>query len=168
MSDAMPVPVVDEDQERASAHRLVQLRFKPLWLYLDSVREFCSFFARTTFSDPSLGHRVGVVVHELVENAVRHGDDRELDLTIEGTADEFRVVVRNTASDDQIEMLGENVRKLENTNPEQAYIEAMRAAVGRPDDESGLGLARVRHEGRVDLAFSAEGGTVSVTARGLL
>jgi hypothetical protein len=40
------VSMTDEDPGASS--RLVQLRFKPLWLYVDAVREFCGFFARAS------------------------------------------------------------------------------------------------------------------------
>jgi hypothetical protein len=42
--------------------RMVQLRFRPLWLYVDEVREFCGFFARATFGADTVGERVGLVV----------------------------------------------------------------------------------------------------------
>ena len=44
--------MVETESERT---RLVQLRFKPLWLYVDAVREFCGFsrvrVSKTTSSD---------------------------------------------------------------------------------------------------------------------
>ena len=124
------------------SHRLVELRFKPLWLYVDAVREFCGFFARASFEDDQLGQRVGLVVHgAFVENAVRYGDDQELELRIERNNGAVLVSVINTASEDRADKLRKNLHYLnDGLPPEESYALALRRAAGRPSNESGLGL----------------------------
>ncbi len=147
-------------------HRLVQLRFKPIWLYLDTVREFCGFFARASFEDDRLGQRVAVIVHELVENAVRYGDDKELELRIERKDDSFVVCVVNTTSSERAEKLRHVLAELTSLAPGAAYERALRVAGSLPADQSGLGLARVRYEGAVELTLETSPGRVAITARG--
>ena len=156
------------DTREESAHRIVHLRFKPLWLYVDALREFCGFFARATFKDRDLGQRVALVVHELVENAIRYGDDIELELQVERHAAGMAVSVTNTTSEEQAEMLTEAFKQLEGTDPANAYLEAVRASVEKPATVSGLGLPRIRHEGQVELALTRGPGRVTVTAAGSL
>ncbi|HEX4477021.1 MAG TPA: hypothetical protein VH142_18150 [Polyangiaceae bacterium] len=153
--------------EAPDSHRLVQLRFKPLWLYVDTVREFCGFFAKATFDDDAIGERVAVVVHELVENAIRYGNDKELELRIERGVTEVLVRVANTTSDEQAENLKRTFAELHRVSAAEAYVQALKRAATLPETQSGLGLARIRHEGRVNLDLSITPGRVCITARGV-
>jgi len=147
--------------------RLVQLRFKPLWLYVDAVREFCGFFARASFKDEELGQRVGLVVHELIENAVKYGDEKELELRIERMPGSVVIRVSNTTTDDRAQKLREIFNQLANVAPVDAYTSALRRAATLPDTESGLGLPRIQYEGQVDLQLETAPGRVVITARGV-
>jgi len=146
--------------------RLVELRFKPLWLYVDEVREFCGFFARATFEDAAIGDRVGLVVHELIENAIRYGDDKELELRMERFEGSVVIRVANTTSDDRAQRLVAIFSEMMAVSPGDAYARALQNAAGRPSIESGLGLPRVRCEGQVELELEIEPGRVCITARG--
>jgi len=149
---------------RDESHRLVQLRFKPVWLYADYVRDFCGFFARSSFDDDALAQRIGVIVQELIENAVRHGDEEELELSIECKGGALVVCVTNTTTEDRAERLKKVLDELAAVSPAEAYERALRQA-GSPG-ETGLGLPRVRYEGRVDLELQTCPGRVAIIARG--
>jgi hypothetical protein len=146
--------------------RLVELRFKPLWLYVDEVREFCGFFARATFEDPMVGDRVGLVVHELIENAIRYGDEKELELRMERSEGVVVIRVANTTSDDRAQRLAAIFSEMMAMPAGDAYARAMQSAASRPSIESGLGLPRIRCEGQVDLELEVAPGRVCITARG--
>ncbi len=146
--------------------RLVELRFKPLWLYVDEVREFCGFFARATFDDAAVGDRVGLVVHELIENAIRYGDEKELELRLERTEGSVVIRVANTTSEERAKRLAAVFSEMMSVSPGDAYARALQSAASRPSIESGLGLPRVRCEGQVELELDIEPGRVCITARG--
>ncbi len=146
--------------------RLVQLRFKPLWLYVDALRDFCGFFAKSSFEDERLGQRVGLVVHELVENAIRYGDEGELELRIERNGASVSVLVANTATDDRAARLREVFQNLTSQSPVDAYQTALQRAPRLPQTESGLGLPRVRYEGQVELSLDTTPGRVCIIAQG--
>jgi hypothetical protein len=150
----------------AGTDRLVQLRFKPLWLYVDAVREFCGFFARATFEDDGLGQRVGLIVHELIENAVRYGDEKDLEVRLERNDEEVVVSVANTTTDERAEKLRGVFDALVKLAPADAYTRALHHAASLPSTESGLGLPRVRYEGKVELSLAITPGKVTITARG--
>ena len=147
--------------------RLVLLRFKPLWLYVDAVREFCGFFARASFTNEELGQRVGLVVHELIENAVKYGDERELELRIERVPGEVLIRVANTTTDERAQKLRAIFDQLANVPPADAYTRALQRAATLPQHESGLGLPRIQYEGQVDLQLETAPGRVVITARGV-
>ena len=115
----------------ATQHRLVHLRFKPLWLYVDSVREFCDFFARATFEKEEVGERVGLVVHELMENAIRYGDEQDLEVCIERNLDAIVVRVANTLSDERVGTLRQVFADLHTFAPSEAYTRALQSVAGR-------------------------------------
>jgi len=152
--------------DATSVDRMVQLRFRPLWLYVDQVREFCGFFARATFGADAVGERVGLVVHELVENAIRYGDERDLELCLERNGERVEISVANTTSPERASDLQEFLSDLLTLPAEQAYVRALEMAASRPAEQSGLGLARVRYEGQCDLELSVSADRVCVTARG--
>jgi hypothetical protein len=154
------------DEDPGASSRLVQLRFKPLWLYVDAVREFCGFFARASFEDDVLGQRVGIIVHELVENAVRYGDEQELELMVERSGSGVLVRVANTATADRAERLKKIFDEISLHTPSEGYARALRHAASLPPSESGLGLPRIRYEGQVDLQLDVTPGRVAITARG--
>lgn len=152
--------------EGVSNNRLVELRFKPLWLYVDEVREFCGFFARASFEDAAVGERVGLVVHELVENAIRYGDEKELELRMERSDGLVVIRVANTTTEERAQKLAAIFEDMMSISAPDAYVRAMQSAAGRPSIESGLGLPRARWEGQVDLELQREPGRVCITARG--
>lgn len=149
-----------------SVDRMVQLRFRPLWLYVDQVREFCGFFARATFGEDQIAERVGIVVHELVENAIRYGDERDLELLVERIGERLEISVSNTTSEERASGLQEYIASLTRLPAEEAYVHALAESVSRPATQSGLGLARIRYEGQCDLELQRSPGRVRVTARG--
>ena len=56
-----------------------------MWRHVDGIRKFCDSFTAASFDNATLGERVGVVIHELTENAIKYsrsGDSAELDLAI--------------------------------------------------------------------------------------
>lgn len=150
----------------AGTDRLVRVQFKPLWLYVDAVREFCGFFARATFEDDGLGQRVGLIVHELVENAVRYGDEKELEVRLERSDHQVVISVANTTDDARAQKLRGVIDALLELAPAEGYTRALQHAASLPATESGLGLPRVRYEGRVELELSTSPGKVTITARG--
>lgn len=154
------------ETNEARSDRLVQLRFKPLWLYVDAVREFCGFFARTTFDDEGLGQRVGLIVHELIENAVRYGDEQELEVRLERAKHEVIICVVNTTSEERSTKLRRIFEDLASLSPATAYARALQHASSLPKTESGLGLPRIRYEGNVELELETSPGRVCITARG--
>src|SRR3954462_43790 len=107
-----------------SSHRLVMLQFEPLWDYIDDVRDFCSGFVRRSFGDDEVGQGVGMIVHELVENAIRYGDEKELTLRIERSDDAIVVCVANTATDSAGMRLRKVMQELEDLSPAEAFERA--------------------------------------------
>lgn len=157
----------------ASKKPLVLMRFRPVWTYIDGVREFCRFFCDTTFQATDLAERASVVIQETLENAVKYstgGDDAELELRIESQGATIEFSVSSLPDPSHLHRLREELTSMAAQTPEEAYVAAfLRVAAADPGAASRLGLARIRHEGRAELSLQEEpGGRIRITATGTL
>jgi hypothetical protein len=151
---------------------LVFIRFRPVWTYLDGIREFCSFFCQATFADGDLAQRLKTVAHEALENAVKYTTDPtndEVELYIARSEDEIFLSVVNRTDVEHRTTLKREVQDLMHSDPEHAYINALKRAAKSKNNHARLGLARMRHEGKVELeVFELDHEHIRLTARGEL
>ena len=137
------------------------------WRYLDGLRRFCGFYARTTWGDDDLAQRVEVVVHELCEQAMRQAPAvAPLEIGVDGTDAVFEVSVTNAADDPSSAETRRVTQELHPLDPEQAFRTAMEGLGDDAASETRLGLARLRYEARVVVTAAAEPSRLTLTARG--
>ena len=147
------------------------MSFRPVWAYIDGVREFGRFFCETTFQRPELAERARVALQETLENAVNHAEHAAGLLTLEISCDktELRIATISSASSEQIRALRQEVEMLRAFDPEAGLLAAFTRATREPESAPRLGLARLRYECRFDVFVSEEDdGQVRVTAIGKL
>jgi hypothetical protein len=147
------------------------MRFRPVWAYIDGIREFCRFFCATTFSG-DVAERASVVVQETLENAVKYsteGENSELELMIESRGSEIEFSVSSLPDPTHLGDLRDELSSLVTQTPEEAYVAAFIRAASAPESVSRIGLARIRHEGRAEITLKEEaGGRVRITATSTL
>ncbi|HVJ16106.1 MAG TPA: hypothetical protein VM686_11775 [Polyangiaceae bacterium] len=127
--------------------------------------EFCV----TALTYEERGKRAGVVAHELMENAVKYGDlsaNIEIEVRMPPSGMRFTIRVSNRASVTRFQSLREEVERIGRLTPEQAFMDAIRRAGGRPSGNSMIGLSRIAHEGGVALSADELQGLITVVARG--
>jgi hypothetical protein len=149
----------------------VSMSFRPVFAYIEGVREFGRFFCATTFQQPELVERARVALQETLENAVTHSRYPWGLLTLEISCDgpELRISTISEASPADIRLLREEIEMLRAFDPEAGYLAAFARAAREPDSAPRLGLARLRYECRFDLEINDEpDGQVRVTAIGKL
>jgi len=133
------------------------------------VRESCGFFARAAYRDVVVGQRVELVVHELVENAIKYATPEEdrVEVDVQGNAHEFEVSVWNRSAHEHVGTLLGVLAELEQSDPAEAYASAMRRCAGSaPSASGGLGLARIAYEAKVRLVADFKHGSMRLVARG--
>jgi len=157
---------------RGPAPLLVSLSFRPIWAYIDGVREFGRFFCEKTFEQRDIAERAQVVLQETLENAIKYSSleqDSKLEIEIASDGSELQISTLSHPDPAHLQALREEIEMLRKFDPEAAFIAAFARATREPDARAPLGLARLRYESQFELQVSEEaGGAVRVTAVGKL
>lgn len=143
----------------------LELRLRPTVGIISAVRRSIMSLYERVLADPDASARVGLVTHELLENVLRHSSTGDTTLNIRISLPESVVWVETTnqATPDNIAQLRARATSIATVDPDEAYLEAMRASVGS-DKIGGLGLARIAAEGGMKVDVRTEGDTVHVVA----
>lgn len=159
-----------ESLPRSEGPVQLAIRMRPPWRFIDEIRRFVESFCACAPGCPE--HReaqLAVAVHELVQNAVpRAGQgDVELLLDVDPNLDRVIVEVTNPCTDAEYEELRRRVERM-NAQPDALvhYVETMRSAPSHV--RGGLGLARIRYEGQLEISLRRDAGKVTVVAQGKL
>jgi hypothetical protein len=146
----------------------IRLTFRPTTTLISSTRRFAGDVLGSMLRDPDSASRIALTIHELLENTLKYSTDGQALLHVsvgreEGGRRRVEVTARNRAAPEQAMDLGRRIRALsEATDPMAVYVDLMRESAQRPG--SGLGLARIRAEGEMDLSCALEGDAVIVSA----
>jgi anti-sigma regulatory factor (Ser/Thr protein kinase) len=142
------------------------------WERVDTMREAVSHLIRVATDNEELGWALSMVGAELLENAIKYGSGSDVLFRLVQDADELRVEVTNNGAyeSDHLRTLQTQVQWLNSfADPSEAYRKVLARVYEGADlsgSESGLGLARIRHEGECELACDCSlPGRVTVIAR---
>lgn len=135
------------------------------------VRRFVEHFFATIRGPRATRDRVSIACYELLDNAIRYCADGETDLRVGlmpvGSDWLVTVRTRNRASERDVARAVSILERLSDDDPMPVYVEIMREAVGRDDATgagAGLGLARVRAEGGMKIAWEVTGNELEIRA----
>ena len=132
------------------------------------VRRFVEESFENLIGDPDAVHRVSLAVHELLENAAKYSVGEQAGLTVRFEADgpSASIKLTNETTPEHIARLRACVGEIQAAaEPFAHYQKLMRKMVGA-DQESGLGLARIRAEGDLNLSLEIDGSMVTIVASG--
>jgi hypothetical protein len=130
-------------------------------------------FFRAFDPDPETAASIHMVTQELAENLLKYSDggDTSLEVALETSPDgrRVRITAKNRTSSEKIEDVRSRIDELERAaDPVAVYDRLIRESAPRPG-VSGLGLARIKAEGRFGLDCThSEGELVIVATLALL
>jgi hypothetical protein len=117
---------------------------------------------------PDVSARVGLALHELLENSLKYSSDgvAEVTVTLAVRDGELVVVIKvaNRVPQERIPGLATALGDLEAAGDPQALYQAMMQRTARVETGSGLGLARILAEGEMTLHGDIDGEVVSLVA----
>jgi two-component sensor histidine kinase len=130
------------------------------------VRRFVEESFEKLVGDPEAVFRVSLAVHELLENAAKYavGDKTGLAIHFDSNGSAASIKLTNQTTPEHIARLRASIAEIQSSeDPFALYQTLMHRTFGVPD-ESGLGLARIRAEGELDLSLEIDGTMVTITA----
>ena len=142
------------------------LKIQPHPRMVSIIRRFVEESFEKLVGDPEAVFRVSLAVHELLENAAKYsvGDEAGLHVQFASDGNSARIELTNTTTPEHIGRLKACVEEIQqSTKPFELYQTLMRRTYGI-QDESGLGLARIRAEGELDLSIKIQGREVTIIA----
>jgi anti-sigma regulatory factor (Ser/Thr protein kinase) len=145
------------------------VRMSPPWVFIDEIRRFTESFCACACPGQDREAQVALAVHELMQNAVPHSHEREVDLVLEvdPAANRVQVGVTNECEEAEYAALRDRIQKMNDEKDAlRHYVVAMKESP--TTIRGGLGLARVRFEAQLDLSVSRTAGRVTVLASGAL
>ena len=164
-----------EDSHHTFAHddavapaSVLRLTFRPTTRLISSTRRFAGDILGSVLRDPDSTSRIALTIHELLENTLKYSTDGQalLAVTVGNEVNGRRhveVTARNRATPEQARDLGRRIHALAVADdPMELYVGLMREGAQRAG--SGLGLARIRVEGEMQLSCALEGDAVIVSA----
>ncbi len=142
------------------------LQLQPQSRMVSIVRRFVEESFEKIVGDPEAVFRISLAVHELLENAAKYavGDKTGLSVHFESNGSGASIKLTNQTTPEHIERLRACISEIQASDkPFALYQDMMRRTFGI-QEESGLGLARIRAEGELDLSLETEGTMVTIVA----
>jgi hypothetical protein len=143
----------------------IVLQFSPEWWSLiSSTRIFVASFCGTPSFGVDSAADVAMVVHELLENAVKYSTDKVNPVSCRLILEESGVAVEvaNACAPAGYDFLRDEVDRVMDGDPLDRYLDKMRQTL--EGSYSRLGLARIRYEAGADLSVTFQEPQVVVRA----
>jgi hypothetical protein len=146
----------------------LEVRFRPEYRCVNHARLLLNSFILLVTDDRTLAGRVAMTGAELIENAVKRATSPlallRLKIDTSGRARAVRLETENEATPENARELIRVMDRVSQGTPMDAYTRALSAVPEQDVRAAHLGLARIRYEGRMNLACKVDGGSVRVMA----
>ena len=148
--------------ERSPTDLALFARFRPSWDHIDPLRQCAELWIKTR-AGSSTADKANIVVHELLENAIKYGDpasEIEFEVLIAPDATSFEVRVRNSAAPARVAILQKEFQRVAGDTASASFSRALQRLQKLPAGASMLGLSRVAMEAQLQLEVEQDRVTV--------
>ena len=149
----------------------IRFDYRPRVRLIASTRALVTDLCEQLLDDADATSRVAMTAHELMENVAKYSSGGEgsveVELSERNGQSYVQVSTKNRASAEQRETLQSVIGELRRAVDPIAYYDAVIAKSARSKG-SGLGLARIRAEGKMDVELSIDGDEVTISAQASL
>src|SRR5690606_11023730 len=148
------------------ARASVELCFEPSERFVAEIARWVTDFCRMTLEDLELASRLHLAVYELAENLVKYGSGHTVSVDFEVCRSELGVLLRlrtkNRSTPERLHDAVELLTRIRAAEAPVALYDRLILESAPREDRSGLGLARIRAEGELELDFSRDGDELSI------
>jgi hypothetical protein len=160
--------VIANPAELQTAPPLINMSLPHTWDHIRKIRK--SVGEALEDREPALRSAAMMVTSELVENAIKYGQDvpaaPQISLVLSFDHDELRIAVSNGSTD--LAGIGELERRVTEIvqAPDKAtlYMTRLEELLAQPLESGKLGLYRIAFEGQFELLFNYANDVVTITA----
>jgi len=151
------------------AHARVSMALSPPTSFVKSVIGWLTHLSQLTLQDPEMASRVRIAVAELTENVIKYGrsGSQRVDIVLEQRHGQLylRIETTNSAPERDIGRAVELLSQLRDSVDPVAYYDQLILSVAptREPGVSGLGLARIRAEGELELDYRVQGDVLTIS-----
>jgi anti-sigma regulatory factor (Ser/Thr protein kinase) len=147
-----------------------ELSLEPNPRMVSIVRRFVEETFEKLVGDPEAIFRVSMTAHELLENGAKYAVGKRAVLRVvleeqEGGGAAVHIAITNDTTPEHVERLRVRVAEIARAEDPFALYQTLMRRSSKLRDESGLGLARIRAEGEMNLGLEVAGNTVTLVAR---
>jgi two-component sensor histidine kinase len=147
-----------------------ELNLEPNPRMVSVVRRFVEETFEKLVGDPDAIFRVSMTAHELLENGSKYASGRRAQLKVvleatDGGGASAHIAITNETTPEHVERLRVRIAEITSAEDPFALYQALMRRSSRLRDESGLGLARIRAEGEMNLGLEVDGNRVSIVAQ---
>lgn len=159
--------LVAQASKTTIAHASVSMSSPP-HAFVQSVISWLTQLSQLTLHDLDLESRIRIAVTELTENVIKYGrtGSARVDIAIEQRSHEvfLRIETTNRAPQKDIERAVGLLSDIRNAHDPIAFYDQLILSVApiREPGVSGLGLARIRAEGELELDYRVEGDALTI------
>ncbi|XXS67748.1 hypothetical protein WMF43_29745 [Sorangium sp. So ce131] len=144
------------------------ITFFPNERMASGVLRLVSSFCSMVLDDANVSSRFYMAAHELAENITKYscGPRVSLELALEGAESScvMKIRARNEASPERLREVERRLLSLKTADDPVKHYDALICETAMVEGVSGLGLARVRAEGGLDVDYTIEGNELTITA----
>lgn len=145
------------------------LSFYPSEHLVSSISQLVSDFCRVGLRDLDVTSRFHMAAHELAENITKYSTTSRVSLEVElGERDGVHLLTvrtRNEASPERLRELEQRLKVLKATKDPVELYDRMIEESAPLEGVSGLGLARIRAEGGLDLDYTIRGNELTLVVQ---
>ena len=164
----MSFPLPNREGPGAPGEMGFDLCIDPNPRFVSVVRRFVEAALDRLLADREAVFRIAMSAHELMENAVKYSIGNRTVLRVNYQRGEqgarVSLYLSNETTPQHIDRLRVRVQAIASAEDPFLYYQKLMRQNARAVDESGLGLARIRAEGEMDLGLEVRGNTVALVA----
>ncbi|HET9955170.1 MAG TPA: hypothetical protein VFQ61_11735 [Polyangiaceae bacterium] len=155
------------NEPRPSATLAVTMSSFPSARIVGAVSKLVSEFCRSLIEDPDVAARFHMAAQELAENLAKYSSGPHVSISAEligtDTSAILRLQAKNRSTPQQLEAVALRLQELTSAeDPIELYDRLIRETAPL-DDVSGLGLARIRAEGGLDVDYMIDGNELTIS-----